>query len=64
MVGQYLIILVNSKLKNSFQKLRKHRVLAGFGGLTGNKGAVAIRFKCFEKEFLFINVHLTSGQNQ
>ncbi|CCK71757.1 uncharacterized protein KNAG_0H03430 [Huiozyma naganishii CBS 8797] len=33
----------------------------GFGGMTGNKGAVSIRFKYNSTSFCFVNMHLSAG---
>lgn len=35
----------------------------GFGGMTGNKGAVAISFKYGDSSFCFVNAHLSAGVN-
>lgn len=35
----------------------------GFGGMTGNKGAVAIRFRYGDSSFCFVNAHLSAGVN-
>ncbi|SJM86508.1 related to Polyphosphatidylinositol phosphatase INP53 [Zygosaccharomyces bailii] len=35
----------------------------GFGGITGNKGAVAIRFEYGDTSFCFVNAHFAAGSN-
>lgn len=35
----------------------------GFGGITGNKGAVAIRFEYGDTSFCFVNAHFSAGSS-
>ncbi len=44
--------------------MRKCKVKTGYGGQSGNKGAVAIRFNFDDTTFTFTNCHLTSGQKK
>ena len=56
-------MLIRQDKSEALSKLKKYKVSAGLGGLTGNKGATAIRFEYETKKFLFINVYLTGGKN-
>lgn len=42
--------------------MRTSKVKTGFGGQSGNKGAVAVRFNFDDSSLAFINCHLSSGQ--
>ena len=61
MVGQYILLLVKPHLVPHISNLYKLRVMTGFKGMTGNKGAVSVRFDLYGKSLLFTNVHLDSG---
>lgn len=41
--------------------MRTSKVKTGFGGNSGNKGSVAIRFNFDDSSLSFINCHLASG---
>lgn len=56
-------MFINSQNKNNISHLKKFKINNGFGGLSGCKGAVAIRFTYDLKSFLFISVFLTDGKN-
>ena len=47
--------------KHRVSNLRACKVKTGFGGQSGNKGSVALRFNLDDSSFMFINCHLTSG---
>jgi hypothetical protein len=61
--GCFIIMLIRQDKSDALSRLKKHKVTAGLGGLTGNKGATAIRFEYETKRFLFINVYLIGGKN-
>jgi hypothetical protein len=48
-------------LKDSIRNISRIKVKSGFGGVTGNKGAVGIRFNVDDTSFAFVNCHLESG---
>ena len=63
MVGCYLAIFIKRKLAarippKSFQSCK---IKAGTAGVTGNKGAVCLRFEIENQPIMIINCHLTSG---
>jgi len=64
MVGCLIMLFARDEHKHKINSIRTSKVKTGFGGQSGNKGAVAIRFNYAQSSFAFINVHLTSGQNQ
>ena len=49
--------------KTAIKNLTRLKVKTGFGGITGNKGSVGIRFNFNDTSFAFVNCHLESGQN-
>ena len=58
-----IIMFVNNNQRENISYLKKFKINSGFGGMSGCKGAVAIRFQYEQKSFLFINVYLTDGKN-
>lgn len=61
MVGQHILVIAKQEHLNRFSKVSKLMVKTGFDGMTGNKGAVTIRFDFDDSTFKFVNVHLESG---
>jgi hypothetical protein len=64
MVGCLIMLFVKEEHKHYINNIRTSRVKTGFGGQTGNKGSVAIRFNFANSSFAFINCHLASGQKE
>jgi hypothetical protein len=64
MVGCFILLFIRDDNKNRIKNIRTSKVKTGFGGQSGNKGSVAIRFNVDNSSFAFINCHLTSGQSQ
>ena len=62
MVGLYVLVLTKVEHLPRFGNIRKLMVKTGYDGITGNKGAVTIRFDFNDSAFSFVNVHLESGQ--
>lgn len=64
MVGCLIMLFTKVDHKNRINSIRTSKVKTGFGGQSGNKGSVAIRFNFDNSSFAFINCHLTSGQSK
>ena len=64
MVGCFIMLFTKDENKNKISNIRASKVKTGFAGQSGNKGAVAIRFNYNDSSIVFINCHLTSGQNK
>lgn len=58
MVGVLIKMFVKKEVEVEVNDMCKHEVKTGFGGLTGNKGAVALRFDLKDTSFMFMNCHL------
>ena len=41
--------------------MKTSKVKTGFGGNSGNKGAVTLRFNFDDSSLVFLNCHLSSG---
>lgn len=63
MVGCFIMLFARDEHKHKVNNIRTSKVKTGFGGQSGNKGSVAIRFNYANTSFAFINCHLTSGQS-
>lgn len=61
MVGLYIFIFARKEHLPRMNNISKLMVKTGYDGMTGNKGAVTIRFNFDDSAFSFINVHLESG---
>lgn len=64
MVGLFTCIFVKSSIRDRIRNLSGAEVKRGMGGLHGNKGAVAVRFRIDDTSLCFINCHLAAGQTQ
>ncbi|CCD25588.1 uncharacterized protein NDAI_0F02700 [Naumovozyma dairenensis CBS 421] len=58
-----ILFFVKSDKINQIKKVEGSTKKTGFRGMTGNKGAVAIRFEYGNTSFCFVNVHLSAGVN-
>lgn len=56
-----IMLFVRDECKQKISCIRTSKVKTGFGGQSGNKGAVALRFNYNNSSFAFLNCHLTSG---
>ena len=63
LVGLFTCVFVKSSLRDRISGLSAAEVKRGMGGLHGNKGAVAIRFRVDDTSLCFINCHLAAGQS-
>ncbi|GAB0134408.1 hypothetical protein EsDP_00002782 [Epichloe bromicola] len=64
LVGLFTCVFVKSSLRDRVRNLHAAEVKRGMGGLHGNKGAVAVRFKVDDTSLCFVNCHLAAGQSQ
>lgn len=62
MFGCFIMLFARSDCQNSFKSLKSVKNKTGTGGMTANKGSVALRFNFDDTSFMFMNCHLTSGQ--
>lgn len=56
-----ILFFVRSDKAQLVKKVEGASKKTGFGGITGNKGAVAIRFEYGVTSFCFVNAHLAAG---
>ena len=61
MVGCLILVFVKDIHKNRISYMRKCKIKTGYGGNTGNKGGVGIRFNFDNSTLTFMNCHLSSG---
>lgn len=61
LVGSVLIILVKSELTAVIRNVEAATRKTGLRGMSGNKGAVAIRLEYHDTDFCFITGHLAAG---
>ncbi|KAF7547033.1 hypothetical protein G7Z17_g8014 [Cylindrodendrum hubeiense] len=64
MVGLFTCVFVKSSLRDRIRNLSGAEVKRGMGGLHGNKGAVAVRFRIDDTSICLVNCHLAAGQSQ
>lgn len=62
MGGCYIALFAKRKVLDRIKDLYLCKVKTGMGGLTKNKGAVAVRFKVDDTTFAFFNCHLSAGK--
>lgn len=56
-----ILFFVKADKANNVKQVEGATKKTGFGGMAGNKGAVAIRFKYQDTSFCFVNMHLSAG---
>ncbi|KAF9651242.1 inositol polyphosphate phosphatase [Thelephora ganbajun] len=61
LVGTALIIFVKSELTSVIRNVEATTRKTGMRGMSGNKGAVAIRLQYHDTNFCFITAHLAAG---
>ncbi|XP_019445991.1 PREDICTED: type I inositol polyphosphate 5-phosphatase 2-like isoform X3 [Lupinus angustifolius] len=62
MVGIYVSIWVQRKLRRHINNLKVSQVGIGLMGYMGNKGSVSVSMSLFQSRLCFVCCHLTSGQ--
>ncbi|CAI2365856.1 unnamed protein product [Moneuplotes crassus] len=62
MCGQLILGYCKSSIKWKISKIAMTKIKQGFGGKTGNKGAVVIRFNLDNTSMIVANAHLESGK--
>lgn len=63
MASLIILLFVKEDKVNNVKQVEGSTKKTGFKGMTGNKGAVAIRFKYSDTSFCFVNAHLSAGIN-
>jgi len=63
LVGTALFVLAKSALTDSIRNVEGANRKTGLKGMSGNKGAVAIRLDLYDTSFCFITAHLAAGQD-
>lgn len=58
-----ILFFVKSEKAKYIKQVEGASKKTGFGGMAGNKGGVAIRFKFDKSSFCFVNMHLSAGVN-
>ena len=61
MVGCFIMLFTKDEHKNKVSNIKTAKVKTGFGGNSGNKGSVSIRFNFDDTSIVLLNCHLTSG---
>lgn len=59
-----VVFFVKKSMAEKVKQVEGSSKKTGFGGITGNKGGVAIRFEYGSTSFAFVNSHLAAGQQQ
>ncbi|EKM59266.1 uncharacterized protein PHACADRAFT_157566 [Phanerochaete carnosa HHB-10118-sp] len=63
LVGTALLVLVKSELVSVIRNVEAAAHKTGLRGMSGNKGAVAIRLDYYDTDFCFITAHLAAGHS-
>ncbi|XP_042477737.1 type I inositol polyphosphate 5-phosphatase 2-like [Macadamia integrifolia] len=64
MVGIYVSVWVNRRLRSHINNLKVSPVGVGLMGYMGNKGSVSVSMSLFQTRLCFVCSHLTSGQKE
>eukprot|EP00930_Biecheleria_cincta_P084413 TRINITY_DN73891_c0_g1_i1.p1 TRINITY_DN73891_c0_g1~~TRINITY_DN73891_c0_g1_i1.p1 ORF type:complete len:956 (+),score=159.45 TRINITY_DN73891_c0_g1_i1:71-2938(+) len=62
LVGMLVLVFVRKTFRHLVTEVCPTSLSCGFGGVGGNKGAVAVRFALSSTSFCFVNAHLAAGQ--
>lgn len=57
-----LSVYVRNNIAGAVSDVTSDSSFVGLGGVAGNKGAIGVRFKVFETDFVFVNSHLAAHQ--
>ena len=63
LVGTALFVFVRSSLLGSIRNVEAATRKTGLRGMSGNKGAVAIRLDYHDTSFCFLTAHLAAGHS-
>lgn len=63
MASLIILLFVKGDKMEHVKQVEGSTKKTGFKGMTGNKGAVAIRFNYSDTSFCFVNAHLSAGVN-
>lgn len=63
MTSLMILFFVKSDVAKHVKQVEGCSKKTGFGGMTGNKGSVSIRFDYGGTSFCFVNAHLSAGAN-
>ena len=63
MTSLVILFFVKSDKVKYVKRVEGSTKKTGFGGMTGNKGAVAIRFEYGSTSFCFVNAHFSAGNS-
>ncbi|SMN18591.1 similar to Saccharomyces cerevisiae YOR109W INP53 Polyphosphatidylinositol phosphatase, dephosphorylates multiple phosphatidylinositols [Maudiozyma saulgeensis] len=63
MTSLVILFFVKSDKVKNVKRVEGSTKKTGFGGMTGNKGAVAIRFEYGSTSFCFVNAHFSAGNS-
>jgi len=63
MTSLVILFFVKADKVKNVKRVEGSTKKTGFGGMTGNKGAVAIRFEYGSTSFCFVNAHFSAGNS-
>jgi hypothetical protein len=63
MNAMHICVFAHIEIINKLHKVEGNSLATGFANMLGNKGGVGISLFIGNSSFLFVNCHLSSGQN-